>query len=182
MDGTVLGQALQAAQQHVPTALSGLAGASGYWTDRALELMNSQYARNFRTLMLALRIFATLGLLCYGIWFMRKTRNISLNKTYDTEAKRQTEMARAMADNTLWLGNQRGIVPLIWDIWMTLLITYMLTMGVKYALENKLAERALHGASTFADARLKAMTPEMLQRFVPPVESMLKHMPMPPQK
>jgi hypothetical protein len=53
MDGTVLGQALQAAQQHVPTALSGLAGASGYWTDRALELMNSQYAHNFRTLMIS---------------------------------------------------------------------------------------------------------------------------------
>jgi hypothetical protein len=32
---------------------------------------------------------------------MRKTRNISLNKQYDTEAKRQTEMARAMADNML---------------------------------------------------------------------------------
>jgi hypothetical protein len=60
---------------------------------------------------------------------------------------------------------------------MTLLMSYMLTMGVKYALENKLAERALHTASTFADSRLKAMTPEMLQRFVPPVDYLLQHLP-----
>lgn len=182
MDETLLGQAVQAAQQHVPSGLAGLAQSTGFWSDRTLEFLDSEFVFDFRNLMIALRVFATVALLVYGYWFAKKLKKISLDESFDAEEKRQTEMARAMVNNTLWLGNQRGIVPLIWEIWMTLVVTWTLAMGVKFALQNGLLERAVATTAEFADAGLKQLTPEKLQPFVPPVSQVIQHIPMPHQK
>lgn len=95
------------------------------------------------------------ALLYYAYWFNKKLRTISLEKQYDSEERRQTEVARALAENTLWLGSQRGVIPLIWDIWLTLIFTMMIVYCVRTILERRVGEYVMRTVADHAQSLLK---------------------------
>ena len=149
------GQAVDAAQKHLPNALAQLANTTGMYSDGLLDVLNSPAAANFKKFMIGLRVVATGALLYYAYWFSTKLRRISLEKQYETEGKRQTEVARALAENTLWLGSQRGVIPLIWDIWLTLIFTTAIVYCVRQILEKRVGEYVMRSVANHATTLLK---------------------------
>ncbi|GAQ90636.1 hypothetical protein KFL_006650100 [Klebsormidium nitens] len=141
--------------KHLPGALSQLADTTGMYSDGLLDFLNGPTAAQIKKFFIVLRIVATAALLYYAYWFSNKLRSISLERQYESEERRQTEVARALAENTLWLGSQRGVIPLIWDIWMTLLFTFVIVYGVKQVLEKRLGEYVMRQIAEQAAAVLK---------------------------
>jgi hypothetical protein len=148
-------QAVDGARKHLPGVLSQLADSTGMASDGLFEVLNSPLAANFKRLMIFLRIMATGALLYHAYWFSAKLWKISLKNQYESDAKRQTEVARALAENTLWLGSQRGVMPLIWDIWLSLIILAALVYCVRTVLEKQVGEYVMRAVADGAAAYVK---------------------------
>ena len=100
--------------------------------------------------MIFARVAATLGLVAYGIWITRRLKHISMEERFDSEEQRQTEIARTLAGVSVWVGTGRGILPLLFEIWISLVITMAVMYVVKYVLEENVLGQMLRTAAEAA--------------------------------
>lgn len=145
---------LSAALRESPAFVADLARESEILDQRILDLLNGKYARFFRNFMLSARVLATVALVLYGIWITRRLKHISMDEKYDSEEQRQTELARTLAGVSVWVGTGRGILPLLFDIWISLVISMAILYVVKYVLEENVLGQMLR---TAAEAARKAV-------------------------
>lgn len=141
---------LSAALKESPAFIADLARESEIIDQRILDLLNGKYARFFRRFMIFARVAATLGLLAYGIWITRRLRHISMEEKFESEEQRQTEIARTLAGVSVWVGTGRGILPLLFEIWISLVITMAVLYVVKYVLEENVLGQMLRTAAEAA--------------------------------
>ena len=141
---------LSAALKESPSFVADLARESELIDQRILDLMNGSYARFFRNFMLSARVVATVGLVLYGVWISRRLKHISLDERFESEEQRQTELARTLAGVNVWVGTGRGILPLLFDIWISLVITMAVMYVVKYVLEENVLGQMLRMAAETA--------------------------------
>ena len=141
---------LSAALKESPTFIADLARESELIDQRMLDLLNGRYAHYFRTFMIFARVFATVALVVYGVWITRRLKRISLDDQYESEEQRQTEIARTLAGVNVWVGTGRGIIPLLFEIWISLVITIAILYVVKYFLEENVLGQMLRTAAEAA--------------------------------
>lgn len=141
---------LSAALKESPSFIADLARESKILDERILDLLNGKYAKFFRTFMIYARIIATVGLIAYGIWITRRLKHISMEEHYESEEQRQTEIARTLAGVSVWVGTGKGILPLLFEIWISLVITMAILYVVKYVLEENVLGQMLRTAAEAA--------------------------------
>lgn len=141
---------LSAALKESPSFIADLARESKLVDQRILDLLNGKYAHFFRSFMIWARVLATVGLIVYGIWITRRLKQISMEEKYDSEEQRQTEIARTLAGVNVWVGTGRGIMPLLFEIWISLVISMALMYVVKYVLEENVLGQMLRTAAEAA--------------------------------
>jgi hypothetical protein len=141
---------LSAALKESPAFIADLARESKIVDQRILDLLNGKYARFFGAFMIFARVAATLGLVAYDIWFTRRLRRISMEEKFESEEQRQTEIARTVAGVSVWVGTGRGILPLLFEIWVSFVITMATTHVVKFVLEENILGQMLRTAAEAA--------------------------------
>lgn len=84
-------------------------------------IVENRAIEKFHFLIFFGRVMVTALLLGYGIWFSMKLKSISESKNPNVD--KSAEVSRYVYLHRLWIGDSKGILALVVDLWLWYLIT-----------------------------------------------------------
>jgi hypothetical protein len=113
-----------------PTDVPDMSYAAEHGGQFILDLFKAKTVRDVREAFMVVRLVLTLALLLYGIWFSRTLYRISHSKKLDKES-RTLELNRHIYMHKLWIGDSKGILALIFDVWKLFFILTIAIYGIQ---------------------------------------------------